>query len=75
VPWKKYNPTKLFHLPLIFISSGIISAVLFSILIGDSAGGHEVVNPRGAFHGYLFESVSAFATVGLSVGVTPQLNK
>jgi len=58
---------------LILVSIGIICVVLFLILLGDSASGHEVVGPRRSFLVYLFETVSAFGTVGLSMGVTPAL--
>lgn len=59
---------------LVLVSIGIIGMVLFLILVGDSAGGHEVSGPRGTFITYLFETVSAFGTVGLSMGVTPDLS-
>jgi trk system potassium uptake protein TrkH len=42
--------------------------------VGDSAGGHEAAVSREAFLAYLFETVSAFGTVGLSMGITPELN-
>ena len=60
-------------LSLILVSIGIICVVLFLILAGGSASGHEVVGPRRSFLAYLFETVSAFGTVGLSMGVTPVL--
>lgn len=59
---------------LVLVSIAIIGMVLFLILLGDSAGGHEVAGPRGVFLTYLFETVSAFGTVGLSMGVTPDLS-
>jgi trk system potassium uptake protein TrkH len=59
---------------LILVSIGIICMVLFLILAGDSVSGHEVVGPRRSFLVYLFETVSAFGTVGLSMGITPELN-
>jgi len=59
---------------LILVSIGIICVVLFLILVGDSASGHEVAGPRRSFLVYLFETVSAFGTVGLSMGITPELN-
>ncbi|MDD3312878.1 TrkH family potassium uptake protein [Pseudodesulfovibrio sp.] len=58
---------------LMLVSIGIIGVVLFLLLLGDTAIGHEASAPRGAFLTYLFETVSAFGTVGLSMGVTPQL--
>ena len=59
---------------LILVSTGIIALVLFFLLVGDSASGHEVGGQRGPFLSFLFETVSAFGTVGLSMGVTPKLN-
>jgi trk system potassium uptake protein TrkH len=59
---------------LILVSMGIISVFLFLILVGDSVSGHEVAGRQRAFLAYLFETVSAFWTVGLSMGVTPELN-
>ena len=59
---------------LILVSIGIIGIILFLILLGDSTSGHEVACPRGPFLAYLFEAVSAFGTVGLSMGVTPELD-
>ncbi|MFH1152338.1 MAG: TrkH family potassium uptake protein [Pseudomonadota bacterium] len=58
---------------LILVSFGIIGLVLFMLLVGDSASGHVVANSHGSFLAYLFETVSAFGTVGLSMGVTPDL--
>lgn len=59
---------------LILVSIGIIGVVLFLILVGDSASGNEVFGPRRSFLVYFFETVSAFGTVGLSMGITPELN-
>lgn len=73
--FKKSIPTETVtrSVSLILVSIGIICVVLFLILVGDSASGHEVVGPRRSFIMYLFETVSAFGTVGLSMGVTPAL--
>ena len=73
--FKKSIPTETVtrSVSLILVSIGIICVVLFLILLGDSASGHEVVGPRRSFLVYLFETVSAFGTVGLSMGVTPAL--
>jgi trk system potassium uptake protein TrkH len=57
---------------LILISIGTIGAVLFLILMGDPVTGCEAQG-ASSFLGYLFETVSAFGTVGLSMGVTPYL--
>ncbi|MFZ7128605.1 MAG: TrkH family potassium uptake protein [Desulfobacterales bacterium] len=59
---------------LVLVSITLISIVLFMLLAGDSATGRELAVPRGSFLEYLFETVSAFGTVGLSMGVTPLLN-
>ena len=59
---------------LILVSMGIISVVLFLIIMGDSASGHQLVGQQRTFLAYLFETVSAFGTVGLSMGATPELN-
>ncbi|MEJ2716290.1 MAG: potassium transporter TrkG [Deltaproteobacteria bacterium] len=47
---------------------------MFLILVGELESGHEAVGPRGAFLPYFFETISAFGTVGLSMGVTPELS-
>lgn len=58
---------------LVLSSIGIISVVFFSIMVGNAmSGSHQ--EAHGAFLKYLFETVSAFGTVGLSMGVTPELN-
>ena len=57
---------------LILISIGTISVVLFLLLMGDPVTGSEA-HGAGSFLGYLFETVSAFGTVGLSMGETPYL--
>jgi trk system potassium uptake protein TrkH len=59
---------------LIVISITIIGVILFLLLVGDSASGRELTRPRGFFLEYLFETVSAFGTVGLSMGITPELS-
>jgi len=58
---------------LLLLSIGIISIVLFMLLIGDTGGDHLFPRRQGAFLAYLFETVSAFGTVGLSIGITPAL--
>ncbi len=67
------NETVTRSVSLILVSFGIIGLVLFMLLVGDSASGHVVTNSHGAFLAYLFEAVSAFGTVGLSMGVTSDL--
>jgi len=59
-------------------SISIIFASAFSIAIVTSvlliAGGGHPTESRHFFVEYLFDTVSAFGTVGLSMGVTPKLN-
>jgi len=60
---------------LMLMSIGIILAVLFMLLLGDCVSGRSVPSCRqGGFLAYLFEAVSAFGTVGLSMGLTPGLS-
>jgi len=59
---------------LILVSIGIIGLIVFLILVGDTVSGHEMTGQRRLFLAYLFEAVSAFGTVGLSMGVTPELS-
>jgi len=59
---------------LILVSMGIIGVFLFLILVSDSVSVHGVAGQQRTFLAYLFEMVSAFGTVGLSMGVTPELN-
>jgi trk system potassium uptake protein TrkH len=58
---------------LILVSIGIIGVILFLLLLGDAGGGGGPARQQGAFLAYLFETVSAFGTVGLSMGVTSGL--
>lgn len=55
---------------LVILSTAIINLVLFMLLVSDSyinaGGGQTKINTLQ----YLFETVSAFATVGLSTGIT-----
>lgn len=67
------NETVTRSVSLVLVSIGIICIVFFLILVGELATGHEVVCARGAFIAYLFETVSAFGTVGLSMGITSAL--
>jgi trk system potassium uptake protein TrkH len=68
------NETVTRSVSVILVSMGMIGMVLFLILMGESAGGHEVIGQQRTFLAYSFETVSAFGTVGLSMGVTPELN-
>lgn len=58
---------------LIIVSVGIIAIVLFLLLAGDTAKAIETTGPENSFLKYLFETVSAFGTVGLSMGATAKL--
>ena len=59
---------------LVLVSIGIIGLVLFLLLISGPSNGNESIDPGGSFLAYFFETVSAFGTVGLSMGVTPSLS-
>ncbi len=74
--FKKSIPTETIHrsISLILLSTGIIVVVIFMLLVGDVATGRDVAGHHGAFLAYVFETVSAFATVGLSMGVTSELS-
>ncbi len=59
---------------LVLVSIGIIGLVLFMLLAGEPAAAHEASVRQRPFLAYLFETVSAFGTVGLSMGATSELN-
>lgn len=59
---------------LVLVSIGLICFVLFMILVDNAIEGHQFNNSQGAFLTIFFETVSAFGTVGLSMGVTPELS-
>jgi trk system potassium uptake protein TrkH len=59
---------------LILVSIGVIGLVLFMVLVGGSPGSDFATGRGGSFLAYFFETVSAFGTVGLSMGVTPDLS-
>lgn len=59
---------------LILTSLAIIGVVVFLILVSDPGGGSAAAGRARSALGYLFEVVSAFGTVGLSMGVTPLLS-
>jgi len=58
---------------LFVLSVVIVSLVLFGVLLLEEGGGHRLEEGR-AFLAHLFEVVSAFGTVGLSMGVTSGLS-
>ena len=68
------NDTVARSVSLVLASIGIISIVLFMILAGNAVDGYQLDDRQEAFIKYFFETVSAFGTVGLSMGVTPELN-
>lgn len=74
--FKKSIPTETLNrsMSLVLLSTGIITAVIFMLLVSDVATGRDVSGHHGAFLAYVFETVSAFGTVGLSMGVTPLLS-
>jgi trk/ktr system potassium uptake protein len=58
----------------IVFASAICICLVTSMLLFFSSGDATSLINRHKFVEYLFETVSAFGTVGLSMGVTPQLN-
>jgi trk system potassium uptake protein len=68
------NETVIRSVLLVLVSIGIIGIVLFMLLIGDAVSNLEMIGTQSSFLVYLFETVSAFGTVGLSMGLTPELN-
>jgi trk system potassium uptake protein len=59
---------------LVLVSLAIIFCVLFMLLVGYSLTDWKSPALTHSFLSYLFETVSAFGTVGLSMGVTPDLS-
>jgi trk system potassium uptake protein TrkH len=60
-------------LSIIFASAFSI-AIITSVLLITGGGNLLPVESRHLFVEYLFDTVSAFGTVGLSMGITPKLN-
>lgn len=58
----------------IIIASSFSISIITSILLISDGGGLLLAESRHLFVEYLFETVSAFGTVGLSMGVTPKLS-
>ncbi len=73
--FRKSIPTETVtrSISLILVSIGIIGVVLFMLLAGDSLTGRATISQGRSFLAYFFETVSAFGTVGLSMGITPDL--
>ena len=67
------NETVTRSVSLVLVSIGVIGLVLFLILVGNALDGSPLNHSQGVFSP-LFETVSAFGTVGLSMGVTPELS-
>ncbi|WBF66739.1 potassium transporter TrkH [Desulfovibrio subterraneus] len=65
------NMNKTFALLITAIASVLFASLLLSVTEGGDVP-HRMV--RGQLMDYLFETVSAFATVGLSTGITPTLS-
>jgi trk system potassium uptake protein TrkH len=59
---------------LIIFASAFGVAVIASVLIIAGPVTERLVESRDLFVQYLFDTVSAFGTVGLSMGITPKLN-
>ena len=59
---------------IIFAAAFSIALITSVLLFVGSDGGGAPEQSRYLFVEYLFETVSAFGTVGLSMGVTPKLN-
>lgn len=59
---------------LTMMALGIIGIVFFMLLAEGSRGGLNGLGSHDYFLAYLFETVSAFGTVGLSMGITAELS-
>lgn len=59
---------------IVFIFVVVLIVAMFFLLITESNPGAVAGNARGDFMPILFEAVSAFGTVGLSMGITPDLS-
>jgi len=58
----------------IIFASAFSVAIIWSVLLLAGGGNLAPMDSRHHFVEYLFDTVSAFGTVGLSMGVTPKLN-
>jgi trk system potassium uptake protein len=68
------NETVTRSVSLVLVSIAIIGIVVFLILAGNAVVDFRPNHAQDSFLVYLFETVSAFGTVGLSMGITPLLN-
>ena len=82
---KRFGRANMFHksipgdtvtrtVSLVLVSLASVSIVFFMILAGNLDAVRQVMVGKGIFLACLFETVSAFGTVGLSMGVTPALS-
>ena len=60
-------------LSLVMLAMLLVGVAVFALLAVHGAG-VPLLQSRGYFMDYFFEAVSAFGTVGLSLGITPQLS-
>jgi trk system potassium uptake protein TrkH len=68
-------PREIMGRTIAIIFASAVSVVLItSVLLLFGGGADSPEQSRHFFVGYLFETVSAFGTVGLSMGITPRLN-
>jgi trk system potassium uptake protein TrkH len=58
----------------IIFASAFSVAIIWSVLLIAGGGNLPITESRHFFVEYLFDTVSAFGTVGLSMGITPKLN-
>ncbi|MBN1276994.1 MAG: ATPase [Deltaproteobacteria bacterium] len=74
--FKKSIPVEAVNrsISLILVSFCVIGIILFMLLMDESPGPHNISDNPRSFLAYFFETVSAFGTVGLSMGVTPELS-
>ena len=56
------------------LSTALVIIMTFLVLSFDLVGAPAKITGRGIFVSSLFETVSAFGTVGLSMGITPYLS-
>jgi trk system potassium uptake protein len=59
---------------MIIFASSVGVTLIASVLIIAGPGAEKLVESRDLFVQYLFDTISAFGTVGLSMGITPKLN-
>jgi trk system potassium uptake protein len=73
--FNKSLPTETVNrsMALIVMAIALIGIILFLILAGDASRDSSDITGHGVFLACLFETVSAFGTVGLSLGITPDL--